>query len=92
MAIESKVSGSAMIEAKNNLVKDLLDLENTISILDGKVKDAKNNLSDNIMREADELITNFKSILNEMQKGVEDKAIKLEKAGKMGQKIERSLM
>ena len=92
MAIEGKVSGSAMIEAKNNLVKDLVELESTINNLDSKVKESKGNLSDNNMREAETLINNFKNILNEMKKGMEELSTKLEKAGKMGQKVERGLM
>ena len=92
MGIERKASGSAMLEAKNNLVKDLLELETTISTLDGKLKDAKGNLSDSNMQQAEALIANFKSILNEMQKGLEANTERLEKAGKMGQNVERSLM
>lgn len=92
MAIEGKVSGSAMIEAKNNLVRDLVELESTINNLDSKVKESKGNLSDNNMREAETLINNFKNILNEMKKGMEELSTKLEKAGKMGQKVERGLM
>lgn len=91
MDIERKMSGTGMIDAGQNLLKDLGDLANVVNSLDSKVKDAKNNLSDNNMRNAESLITDFKKILDEMKKGMEDLSEKLKKVGKKGQHIERSL-
>lgn len=91
MAIESKVSGSGMIDTGTNLIQDIEQLASAINNLDSKLKDAKNNLSDNIMREAEGLIVSFKNILNEMKKGTEELTAKLIKAGKKGQHIERGL-
>jgi molecular chaperone DnaK (HSP70) len=91
MDIERKMSGTGMIDAGQNLLKDLGDLANVVNSLDSKVKDAKNNLSDNNMRNAESLITDFKKILDEMKKGMEDLSEKLKKVGKRGQHIERSL-
>ena len=91
MGIERKMSGTGMIDAGQNLLKDLGDLANVVNSLDSKVKDAKNNLSDNNMRNAESLITDFKKILDEMKKGMEDLSEKLKKVGKKGQHIERGL-
>ena len=44
MDIERKMSGTGMIDAGQNLLKDLGDLANVVNSLDSKVKDAKNML------------------------------------------------
>ena len=89
--IEKKISGYGMTDAAAKIGNNVVKLEEAIGELDNMLNIAKGNLTDNNIKDAENLIKQFKAILEEMKKTTEEKSQRLKKAGEKAAHVERGL-